>query len=262
MYSVIIPSLGRVKYLNQLLQSIFKQTIKPFEILILFDNNAFCKKAEDKINTIKTCKIIYCENLNLSQKRNYGASIAKTKYLIFADDDDNWEIKKGELTLESLQKYKVVTHEFSKFGFSSQKPRFLMGKRKKIISLKELIHGANIFGGGSSIAAWREIIIAIPFNDNFYFCEDYDWWVKIILADIKIKYLPTNLVKYRVHNKNMTSNIFKIYFFNIKIFNKLFIQSLVLTITFIVGYLRSSTSLIIKLINIFIMSRLKINWKK
>mgnify|MGYP001406598865 CR=1 FL=1 len=262
MYSVIIPSLGRVKYLNELLHSIFKQSVPPIEIIILLDNDEFCKKAVKNINKRKNCKIIHCKNLNLSQKRNYGASIAETKYVIFSDDDDIWEINKGKLTIKFLQKYKVITHEFSKFGFSAQTPRFLMGKKNKILSLKELIYGANIFGGGSSIAAWREVIITIPFDDNYYFCEDYDWWIKIFLADIKVKYIPTCLVKYRVHNKNMTANIFQIYFFNIKIFNKLFMKSLILAITFIIGYLRTSISLIFKINKILIISLLKKIFKK
>ena len=43
MYSVIIPSLGRINYLNQLLQSIYNQTLLPEEIIILLDQNESCK---------------------------------------------------------------------------------------------------------------------------------------------------------------------------------------------------------------------------
>ena len=34
MYSVIIPSIGRLKYLNQLIKSIFSQTISPGEVIL------------------------------------------------------------------------------------------------------------------------------------------------------------------------------------------------------------------------------------
>ena len=119
-----------------------------------------------------------------------------------------------------------------------------------------------IWWGGASIANWKEIIISIPYDRNYYFCEAYDWWIEIILADIKVKYLPSNLFEYLVQYKNMTSNIFKIYFFNIKIFNKLFIKSLIITTTFIVCYLRSSISLIVKLINVLQLSVFIRNFKK
>ena len=95
-----------------------------------------------------------------------------------------------------------------------------MGKKKKFIKLIYLLFGSNIFGGGSAIAALKEIVLAIPFNEEYLFCEDYDWWIKILLAEIKIEYLPISLVKYRVHKKNMTLNYSKILNYNYQIFIK------------------------------------------
>ena len=42
MYTVIIPSMGRIDFLNDLLESIYKQTISPKEIIILLDKNELC----------------------------------------------------------------------------------------------------------------------------------------------------------------------------------------------------------------------------
>ena len=114
-----------------------------------------------------------------------------------------------------------------------------MGKKKKFIKLIYLLFGSNIFGGGSAIATLKEIVLAIPFNEEYIFCEDYDWWIKILLAEIKIEYLPISLVKYRVHNKNMTSNYLKIIYYNSQILNKIIYKALVLFLTSFIGYLRS-----------------------
>ena len=116
MYSIIIPSLGRINYLNQLLQSIYKQTLLPEEIIILLDQNESCKDIAELIYKKNNCNIVFCKNLNLSQKRNYGVEIAKTKFIIYSDDDDIWDKNKAELTIESLKTSKVVCHEFYKFG--------------------------------------------------------------------------------------------------------------------------------------------------
>ena len=93
MYSIIIPSLGRINYLNQLLQSIYSQTLLPEEILILLDKNESCNDVAKFIYKKNNCYVVFCKNLNLSQKRNYGAeniwAIDKTlNYRI-----DNWIIK-------------------------------------------------------------------------------------------------------------------------------------------------------------------------
>ena len=52
--------------------------------------------------------------------------------------------------------------------------------------------------------------MTLKFNKNLPFCEDYEWWVRVLLADIKIQYIPISLVRYRVHQKNITSNFLKI----------------------------------------------------
>ena len=101
--------------------------------LILLDNNSLCKEGAKFINKKDICKIIFCDKLNLSQKRNYGALIAESKHLIFSDDDDIWEFNKGELTIKSLNHSQVVCHEYSKFGVLSKKPKFIIGKKKKYI---------------------------------------------------------------------------------------------------------------------------------
>ena len=41
MYSVIIPSIGRINFLNELLESVYNQSLQPNEIIILFSHQIF-----------------------------------------------------------------------------------------------------------------------------------------------------------------------------------------------------------------------------
>ena len=251
MYSIIIPSLGRINYLNQLLQSIYNQTLLPEEIIILLDKNELCEDVAKFIYKKNNCHIIFCKNLNLSQKRNYGVEMAKTKLILYSDDDDIWDKNKAEFTIEALKTSKVVCHEFTKFGEINQKPRFLLGRKFKNIYLNDLLFGSNIFGGGSGIAGRKEIFLTFPFDENYLFCEDFFWWTKLILAEIKIEYIPYPLVKYRTHKKNMTTNFLKIYFFNLKIFKNLIIKSFILLIASAFGFLKSTIKILILLPSYF-----------
>ena len=61
----------------------------------------------------------------------------------------------------------------------------------------------------------------------FKYCEDYEWWVRIILTGLSVRYIGQSLVSYRTHSSNMTSSIFKIQFFCIKIAQHLFMQALI-----------------------------------
>ena len=71
------------RFLNELLESIYNQTIPPKEIIILLDNNNSCKEGAKFINKKNICKIIFCDKLNLSQKRNYGALINQKQIFNF-----------------------------------------------------------------------------------------------------------------------------------------------------------------------------------
>ena len=245
MYSVIIPSIGRINFINQLLESIYNQTVPPEEIIILLDKNSKCENQENLITKKYKCKVLFCENLTTAQKRNFGVINSKTNIILFSDDDDIWESKKAEFTLKSLKKSQVVCHGYSKFDSIKKKPIYNFGEKFKEVSPLSLLHGNNIWGGGSGIAARKEILLSIPFNNDSY-SEDYDWWIKIILAEIKISYIPISLVKYRVHDSNMTSNLLNIFKYNTKLFNKLMYKSLILFLTFISGTLRLSFSTLIK----------------
>jgi glycosyltransferase involved in cell wall biosynthesis len=253
MYSVIIPSIGRVNYLNELLESIYNQTLQAEEIIIILDNTKKCKEIEKQIIKKDNLKIFFSEKFSLSQKRNLGVEIAKTDNIIFSDDDDIWEINKAFLTIESLKNSQVVCHAFSKFGSKSPINRYNLGKNKISVSLNYLIFGDNIFGGGSGIAGKKNIFLSIPFNKYYLSSEDYDWWIRILLADIKVEYLPESLVKYRIHNKNMTRKFLKIYSYNIKIFNKIFFKSIILFFTFFIGYFKIATKISIKVIKIILI---------
>ena len=90
-FSVVIPSYKINKFLFKTLSSVFKQTTKPHEIIIVFFSN---KISKDQNNLIlkknKNLRIFFLNNGNVSQNRNYGALNAKGNYIAFLDDDDLW----------------------------------------------------------------------------------------------------------------------------------------------------------------------------
>ena len=208
MYSVIVSSYGRFEFLKELYISLMKQTLIPQEIIFLLHENKFNKENYKKLNFGKESKFIF-KSLNLSEKRNYGAKVANTEYLFFSDDDDIWAPQKAELCLKELGTNQVLVHAFTKFGFKIQKPQLFHGDKICNIPINSILSGTNVWGGGSSILAKKELVLNINFKESLTTCEDYDWFVRLMLADIQIKYLPYPLVSYRSHEKNMTNNLKK-----------------------------------------------------
>ena len=186
--------------------------------------------------------------MNLAKKRNFGSNLAKSDFIMFSDDDDIWEPNKGQLVLESLKNNDAVTHDFTKFGSKYYGEKLLFGSKNKILKIESLLRGTNVYGGGSSISAKKYIFLSFPFNENLKYCEDYEWWIRVILSEVKVKYIALPLVRYRTHQTNMTSRQWTMFSYKIKIFFSLIYKSFLILISSLVGITKAIISLMINLI--------------
>lgn len=242
MYSVIIPSIGRYEFINELLISLKNQTIKSDDIILILNNNCRHDKEIKLLKKVDDLRLIF-NNFNLSEKRNLGARLSKNELIFFSDDDDIWYENKAEFILPHLKKFDVVTHNFDKFGFNIKKNCSKLGDNNKVITKKFLLFGENIFGGGSSIITKKKVLLKKKFNSDLKLSEDFEWWIRVLLANFKIFYVSKSLVKYRTHKNNMTYNSTKIYLSSILVTSKFFLSSFYGSFLFINSLIRNSIKL-------------------
>jgi len=100
--SVVIPTLNEEKYIADCIYWIKKQSIKPYEIIVVDDSFDRTKEIAKMLG----CKVVHRNQKEIDKKlntlataRNLGASLAKGDYLLFVDADthlidENW-IKKA-----------------------------------------------------------------------------------------------------------------------------------------------------------------------
>lgn len=88
-FSFIVPAYNVEKYISKCIDSLLKQDIVDYEIIVVNDGST---DATDKIIREKYAdKVIYVDkgyNSGLSDTRNYGLEIARGKYILFIDSDD------------------------------------------------------------------------------------------------------------------------------------------------------------------------------
>ena len=84
-FSLIVPVYNVEKYIKKCLDSIFKQTFKDFEVIVVNDGTK-----DNSMDIVKKydVKIIEQENQGLSEARNTGVRNATGEYLVFVDSDD------------------------------------------------------------------------------------------------------------------------------------------------------------------------------
>ena len=87
-YSIIVPVYNRPDEVDELLESLTKQTLKDFEVIIVEDGSIKpCKDVCDKYASILDLHYYAKENSGPGQSRNYGAERSNGEWLIILDSD-------------------------------------------------------------------------------------------------------------------------------------------------------------------------------
>lgn len=109
-FSIIIPVYNVEEYIKKCLDSVFAQTEKDFEVIVVNDGT---KDNSMKVVNEYKVKIINQKNSGLSAARNRGVKAATGEYLIFLDSDDYiekdllCEIKKSLKNNPDVVRYQI-----------------------------------------------------------------------------------------------------------------------------------------------------------
>ncbi len=157
--SVIIPSYNRYEFLRNAIDSVFEQTYKNFEIIVVNDGSSQEEYYSNEFS--KEVKII---NLESNQKdilgyvsneyvRNFGIKAAKGKYIAFLDDDDIWMPEKLEIQIKAMKESGVK--------FSSTEGFYGEGVFKKEINYQ-------LYNGEKYLSVISKKYSRTEFSNNFF----------------------------------------------------------------------------------------------
>ncbi|MFC4766517.1 glycosyltransferase family 2 protein [Effusibacillus consociatus] len=86
--SVIIPTYNRPLFLSELIESLFRQTFKDFEIIIVNDNGDKVDFVKDLYPELEIEVLEMERNEQHVQARNRGVTHSKGEFILLCDDDD------------------------------------------------------------------------------------------------------------------------------------------------------------------------------
>lgn len=88
--SIVIPVYNVKDYIIDAINSVIKQTIKPYEVLIVNDGSTDGseKLIDDNFKDIPYIKVIHTKNQGLGEARNVGTRLASGDYIYYFDSDD------------------------------------------------------------------------------------------------------------------------------------------------------------------------------
>jgi glycosyltransferase involved in cell wall biosynthesis len=193
LFSIIIPLYNKERYVENAIQSILKQTITDYEIIIVNDSSTdkskeiAVKYLSDKIRIID-----HPHNKGLSATRNTGIKNAKSDYITFLDADDLWHSKYLE-TIKNLLSSFPEAHIFAT-NFDEVYPKTIHKPHNGSEDLPAHFNGVidffkiNLKQGiytPSSVCWHKSVFETIGYYDEkITFSEDLDFNIR---ANLKFK---------------------------------------------------------------------------
>ncbi|MGR9072351.1 MAG: glycosyltransferase family 2 protein [Gammaproteobacteria bacterium] len=178
--AAIVPTFNRREELRRALDSIYRQTRPPEEVIVIDDGSTDGTGTMLK-NEYPTVIYRHQENAGVSRARNRGIELAESEWLAFLDSDDEWLPAK----LES--QFALLDNGANKKICHTEEIWIRNGSRVNPMK-KHAKKGGWIFShclplcamSPSSIVIHRDVFEDIGFFDeNLPACEDYDLWLRI-----------------------------------------------------------------------------------
>ncbi len=151
-YSLIVPVYNRPDEVEELLQSLIKQTHKDFEVLIIEDGSTLtCETQVTKFQNDLDIQYFFKENSGQGFSRNYGFERAKGNWLIVFDSD----CLIPSHYLQAVDDY-VSTHTIDAFGGPDSAHKSFTAIQKSIsYSMTSFLTTGGIRGGKKHVGTFH-----------------------------------------------------------------------------------------------------------
>lgn len=199
--TIIIPVYNAGKYINECLSSLYNQTLKNLEVLVINDgstddtesNVISFKESHPDFNLI----LITVENGGAAKARNIGIRKATSRYIGFIDADDTVDRRMFEEMLLAAVNYDadIVSCDFY----------WQYVKKKKRQYLRNLNNPKDLFFGAWA-APWNKLYRkSMLLNNDIYFTEGYTYedtsfYLKYIPYCKNIIHISKPFVNWRQYN--------------------------------------------------------------
>ena len=211
--SVIIPAYKVAPFIRETLDSVFAQTFKDFEVILINDDSPDTRELEKELETHRR-EIVYLKqpHKGAGGARNAGLQVARGEYVAFLDGDDVWlpEFLSEQLRLiRSDNSYDLTYADAINFGPGVPESITNMAynpSHGNVSFLKILCGECNIVT--STVVARRELIMQVGcFNERFKNSQDFDLWLRLAKdGDARITYQQKVLVRRRIYPGSLASD--------------------------------------------------------
>lgn len=194
--TVVIPTRNRPLLVVRAARSALRQTLEAIEVVVVVDGPdeatvAALGGVEDSRLIVK----LLLRNLGPAEARNQGVEIARSRWIAFLDDDDEWIPTKLDIQLRTAQqstfKDPIISCRFIK---RSDTDDVVLPRRLPVSGepmSEYLFCRTRLFGGeglvqSSTIVTAKELLQKIPFRAESRRHDDLDWLLRATACDERV----------------------------------------------------------------------------
>lgn len=211
-FSVVIPAYNAAATLRGTVASVIGQSDQDFEVIIVDDGST-----DETLNVLFDLvvmdwriRVVSQPNSGVSATRNYGASLAKGKFIAFLDADDQWPAEKLVRHRAFHTFDPLLTASFAKVEFSPERN----GKIARGRTISNVPSGylevadvlvENPVCTTSNLVIKREAFLELGgFDETMRYAEDQELLARIIASGGMIQGLDQTLVQYRMSDDGLS----------------------------------------------------------
>lgn len=203
--SVIIPTYNRRDLIQRALQSVFAQTYRDFEILVVDDGSTDDTGAV--IGATPGVRYLFQENAGAAKARNLGIRQARAGLIAFLDSDDVWRPEFLETQVEVLDRNCEVALVCARSAVGKKTSRYFPLTQDLIVGdLYPKLYKES-FMRTPAVVVRRSCLLAVGgFNETYPWSEDQDLWLRIA-KQYRIAYVNRCLVSIGRQEDNISADL-------------------------------------------------------
>ena len=214
--SVVIPTYNRAHLIIDALNSVYRQSYRPIELVVVDDGSKddtttvvrdwFKTHAE---NYQFSCRYIQQDNLGGNPARNRGIKESTGSFIAFLDSDDSWHPQKLEKQMAAFDGnskiggvYCGLRHVFYESGIIQSAPPREYPSGQLLHQM--LVH--DVTAPTSTYILRAEVFDKVGcFDEQLLARQDWDMWIRLA-AEFEIGVVPEVLVDFKEHSGTRTAS--------------------------------------------------------
>lgn len=207
--SVVIPVHNGASYIGEAIESVLAQSHQATECLVIDDGST--DGTGDAVAAFgDSVRYLRQTHRGVSTARNQGAQMAKGELVAFLDHDDVWLPDKLARQIETIQSERstmvlcaieVIDAAGASLGIKR------LGARSDLVTGMLLFDGTETVSCSSTALIDRGELLGMGgFDPALAMSADWDLLLRVLLEG-RLAYIDEPLVRYRVHDSNMSRNV-------------------------------------------------------